>query len=112
MQQPRGCPELATRLTELGVSVSLLSAQWFLCLYVDVFPTAGCMRTWDMLMLDGSGVVFAVALAAFQAASDRLLATAADSFTDLHDVVNTLKACNGLLTDDKPGLSKPGAADA
>ena len=71
--QSRGCPELAARLKELGVSVSLLSAQWFICLYVDVFPTSGCVRTWDLLMLDGSGVIFAVALASFQAASERLL---------------------------------------
>jgi hypothetical protein len=62
----RGCPALARRLKEMGVSVSLLSAQWFLCLYVDVFPTAACVRTWDIMMLDGEGVIFAVALAAFQ----------------------------------------------
>ena len=99
---PRGCPELAETLTEMGVSVSLLSAQWFLCLYVDVFPTAATARTWDMLMLDGSGVVFAVALAAFQAASDRLLATTKDPEADLHNVVQTLQACTAALTDTKP----------
>ena len=65
-QMQRGCPALARRLKEMGVSVSLLSAQWFLCLYVDVFPTAACVRTWDIMMLDGEGVIFAVALAAFQ----------------------------------------------
>ena len=36
-------------------------------------------------------MIFAVALAAFQAASDRLLQTANDPYADLHDVVNTLK---------------------
>eukprot|EP01043_Picozoa_sp_COSAG02_P027117 COSAG02_NODE_1584_length_11821_cov_11.601604_6_plen_620_part_00 len=107
-QMQRGCPTLARRLQEMGVSVSLLSAQWFLCLYVDVFPTIACVRTWDIMMLDGCGVVFAVALAAFQAASDRLLQTATDPYADLHDVVNTLKMCNGMLTDVKPSSSGAG----
>ena len=59
-------------------------------------------------MLDGCGVIFAVALAAFQAASDRLLQTANDPYSDLHDVVNTLKICNGMLTDVKPSTSGAG----
>jgi hypothetical protein len=32
-----------------------------------------------------------------QAASDRLLQTANDPYADLHDVVKTLKKCNGML---------------
>ena len=45
--------ELVERVDAMGVSVSLLSAQWFLTLFVDVVPVATSCRIWDNLFFDG-----------------------------------------------------------
>ena len=89
--------ELVERVDAMGVSVSLLSAQWFLTLFVDVVPVATSCRIWDNLFFDGPGVIFAVALAAFRAHASRLLAVTMD-LSDLEDLMAGLKDCLWALT--------------
>ena len=103
-----GCPQLVQRCADMGVSVSLLSAQWFLCLYVDVLPTASTLRVWDLLFLDGAGVIFAVALSIFQTHGPKLLEATAEEEqrADLNGLVQTLREANhGLVTWSTGDLS-------
>ena len=49
---------------QLGVDVSSVSTNWFLCIFVNSLPLESCLRVWDIFFLEGcSSVLFRVALA-------------------------------------------------
>ncbi len=55
---------LASHLEAHGVSVTSVSTQWFLCIFVNSLPLETCLRVWDVFFFECcSSVLFRVALA-------------------------------------------------
>lgn len=56
----RRMPSISAHLTALGVSVEVLTTQWFLCIFLNSLSMTSALRVWDSLFLDGSVVIFQV----------------------------------------------------
>lgn len=55
-------PLLVAQFEEEKLSLALLSSKWFLCVYVDLLPSATTIRVWDSFFLHGTLILFRVAL--------------------------------------------------
>jgi len=79
----RRMPKLAAHLTELGVSVEVLTTQWFLCIFLNSLSIGAALRVWDCLMLHGGHVLFQVALALLSMQEEAILrCDSLDSFVE------------------------------
>ncbi|KAG0573664.1 hypothetical protein KC19_VG198400 [Ceratodon purpureus] len=67
-------PRLAARLEEIEFDVSLVTTEWFLCLFAKSLPSETAMRVWDVLFNEGASILFIVALAIFKMREEELLA--------------------------------------
>lgn len=67
-------PTLGAHLTSISCDVSLLSTDWFLCLFSTALPAETTCRVWDALFCEGPKVLFRVALALLRHAEAALLA--------------------------------------
>lgn len=68
-------PALMAHLTDAGIEVAMFATQWFMCLYVNTFPTETSMRVWDVLVYEGPKVLFRVAVAVLKLLEEELSAT-------------------------------------
>ncbi|CAM6124260.1 unnamed protein product [Calypogeia fissa] len=68
-------PRLAQHLDQIGFDSTLVTTEWFLCLFAKTFPSETVMRVWDVLFNEGVKVIFRVALAIFKLNEDSLLNT-------------------------------------
>ena len=50
-------PALHSRLLSEGVPVKEQTTHWLLCAFVDALPLDCALRLWDLLFLDGEGVL-------------------------------------------------------
>ena len=67
---------MAKHLHGLGVDISCVFVQWYLCLFHNFLPTDTCLRVWDVLFYyKTSAVLFHVALALVEMYSSALLET-------------------------------------
>ncbi|SHO77107.1 Similar to S.cerevisiae protein MDR1 (Cytoplasmic GTPase-activating protein) [Malassezia sympodialis ATCC 42132] len=71
----RGQPKLAAHMKALHVELAAVTYTWFLSLFTSCLPMETLFRVWDLLMVDGSIVLFRVAYAILVMASPSLLAT-------------------------------------
>lgn len=91
--------ELSTYLEDLGVDVSCLFAQWFLCCFVNYLPLETCLRVWDIMFWERSCVaLFKVALALVEIYGAALMST-----KDVLDACELLQ-CMAPMTYDANGL--------
>lgn len=67
------CPRIAAHLEELEFDVSLVTTEWFLCLFSKSLPSETALRVWDVLFYEGAKVLFHVALAIFKMKEEELL---------------------------------------
>ena len=80
---------LAAHLDSVGVDVSVVAIQWFLCMFMNALPLETCLNVWDAVFFAGSAVpVFQVALALLELSIPELLRTddAMDAFETLQDL--------------------------
>ncbi|KAK2076058.1 hypothetical protein QBZ16_001394 [Prototheca wickerhamii] len=68
-------PTLGAHLAETHCDISLVSTDWFLCLFSTALPAETAVRVWDALLLEGPKLLFRVALALLREAEPALLAT-------------------------------------
>eukprot|EP00026_Physarum_polycephalum_P005111 Phypoly_transcript_05139.p1 GENE.Phypoly_transcript_05139~~Phypoly_transcript_05139.p1 ORF type:complete len:625 (+),score=69.95 Phypoly_transcript_05139:59-1933(+) len=56
-------PELYKHLQDIHLSFGILTSPWFLCLFVNTFPTETTYLIWDNIMMEGKVVFFEIGLA-------------------------------------------------
>ncbi|XP_043692414.1 TBC1 domain family member 2A-like [Telopea speciosissima] len=88
------CPRIAAHLDALGFDVSLVTTEWFLCLFSKSLPSETTMRVWDVLFNEGAKVLFHVALAIFKMKEEELLMT-----HQVGDVISILQRTTHHLFD-------------
>jgi len=62
----RKLPRVARRMDALECNIILFTTEWFLCLYSRSLPPETVARIWDSFLLEGSKILFRVALALFK----------------------------------------------
>lgn len=79
-------PKLSTHMEQLGVELPAVTFSWFLSLFTACLPIETVFRVWDMLLLEGSVILFRVAYAILSLKSKALLdtPTAASFYQQLH----------------------------
>jgi len=92
-------PLLYKHLLAGSVTVPLICAKWFLCLYVDTLPTESVLRVWDSLFFEGWKVLFRVALALFKLAEKELLKVKdpTELYMACKDIGKTQYDCHKLM---------------
>jgi len=71
-------PKLAKHLHHQSVEPQPFVIQWFMCLFITVFPDEICSRILDVFFYDGSKMLFRVALALFRL-NEKILLNAKDT---------------------------------
>ncbi|CAL5406225.1 hypothetical protein CsSME_00026923 [Camellia sinensis var. sinensis] len=88
------CPRIAAHLEALDFDVSLVTTEWFLCLFSKSLPSETTLRVWDLLFYEGAKVLFHVALAIFKMKEEELLIA-----FQVGDVINILQKTTHHLFD-------------
>eukprot|EP00947_MAST-08B_sp_MAST-8B-sp1_P000965 g965.t1 len=66
-------PAVYASLEEKHIHLPVISLQWFLCLFVNTLPVDASLRVWDCFFLEGSTVLFRVAIALLKLQEQRIL---------------------------------------
>jgi len=53
-------PRLASHLADYSVDISLVTFNWFLCIFVDSLPVDLFLQVWDAFLFEGSKVRMAL----------------------------------------------------
>eukprot|EP00923_Selenidium_pygospionis_P046149 GHVN01079605.1.p1 GENE.GHVN01079605.1~~GHVN01079605.1.p1 ORF type:complete len:870 (+),score=211.45 GHVN01079605.1:135-2744(+) len=70
-------PKLSSLFKRHGITSEVFSTEWFLCFFCTSLPIRTTLRVWDVLMLEGSKVLFRVALAVLKCVEAHLDTTTA-----------------------------------
>ncbi|KAL1520674.1 hypothetical protein AB1Y20_022243 [Prymnesium parvum] len=81
-------PLVDRHLRVLNCPVSVVSIQWFMCLFAKDLPVALTMRVWDVLFVYGDAALFAVGVSMMSMAEARLLSCT--SMESLYEALKTL----------------------
>eukprot|EP00794_Sanderia_malayensis_P012310 gene12310-13580_t len=66
-------PKLSALFQNLQIDLSLLSFNWFLAIFIDIFPIELILRVWDTFLYEGNKVLFRYSLAIFKSCEEDLL---------------------------------------
>ncbi|XP_074307773.1 uncharacterized protein LOC141642754 [Silene latifolia] len=87
-------PRINAHLEALEFDVSLVTTEWFLCLFSKSMPSETTLRVWDVLFYEGAQVLFHVALAVFKIKEGELLLV-----QQIGDVINILQKTTHRMFD-------------
>ncbi|KAJ7382029.1 Growth hormone-regulated TBC protein 1 [Desmophyllum pertusum] len=90
-------PDLFEHIEKLGVSYTIFSTKWFICLYIDVLPVETVLRIWDCLFYEGSKVILRVALTLLSLNKEKLLAC-----RDFTQLCTAMKVRKKNSSDENP----------
>lgn len=71
----KNCPRINAHFEDIEFDFSLVTTEWFLCLFSKSLPTETTLRVWDVLFSEGAKFLFTVALAIFKMNEEELLNT-------------------------------------
>ncbi|KAF2343515.1 Rab-GTPase-TBC domain, partial [Trinorchestia longiramus] len=80
-------PQLYTHLSQHRIDISMITFNWFLCLFVEEVPHALYLHIWDSFLLEGSKVLFRFALAMLKLCEEGIMAR-----TEFMEVSNYLRS--------------------
>ncbi|XP_078484325.1 TBC1 domain family member 2B-like [Ciona intestinalis] len=66
-------PRLHRHFEAANVDTSLITFNWFLCIYCDNIPAETMLHVWDVLLYEGSKVLFRFGLAFFKSVEEEIL---------------------------------------
>ncbi|CAH1133310.1 unnamed protein product [Ceutorhynchus assimilis] len=79
-------PIVHRHILNVGMPWAMGTTKWFICIYADVLPTETVLRIWDCLFLEGSKILFRVALALIKLHKEDILQT-----SDLSELMTVFK---------------------
>mmetsp|Transcript_13992 Transcript_13992/g.21174 ORF Transcript_13992/g.21174 Transcript_13992/m.21174 type:complete len:805 (+) Transcript_13992:43-2457(+) len=92
----RRLPMIQKHVSKLDANLSASCLQWFVCLFVTVFPMHVTIRIWDVVLVHGSHVLFWVALAILHLNQDRILSTRNEG-----ELFSVMASAGAQLNDEK-----------
>ena len=78
-------PTAASQMEALQVPPELMCSQWFLCVYITIFPTETVCRIWDAFLTRGTTTLFLIGLATVKAFEAKMA-----SWTDTSELFSAL----------------------
>jgi hypothetical protein len=92
-------PRIWNHFERLSVDLKASCSQWFLLVYVNVLPLESVLRVWDSFFVEGSSVLFRVALAVLKYHERSLLAVdeTGPAIMVLSEMPAKTLRCNHLL---------------
>ena len=87
-------PELATHLIDEGVVVMSFASQWFMTLFVYVFPFKLVLRVWDIFLTERWKIIFRIAIYLLLSESSLLLTL------NMEGILQKLKTLHNNKTPD------------
>ena len=94
-------PRLHQHLRALHVDIRPIAFPWFLSLYIKTLPIESCLRVWDSFVLEGSKLLFRIALGLLSLHEERLVRVA--EFGRLYSLISVLGAaqfdCERLMQE-------------
>jgi hypothetical protein len=72
-------PNITEILSNAGITLQVITVEWFMCLFCTTLPTNTCLRLWDVLFSRGIMAVHRVLLVLFQLNADRIVSLYASS---------------------------------
>ncbi|CAB4059178.1 SGSM3 [Lepeophtheirus salmonis] len=92
-------PELEEILSRHDIELALITLNWFLTLFSSVLHVKIILRIWDVLLFDGSKILFQVSIAMLKMNMDKLLKAenCADVFNILSMIPSTIDDADELL---------------
>ena len=92
-------PRLWNHFERLSVDLKATCSQWFLLVYVNVLPLESVLRVWDSFFVEGSSVLFRVAIAILKYHERSLLAIdeTGPAIMALSEIPAKTLRCNHLL---------------
>ena len=66
-------PDVADAYEHVGITLHIVTVEWFMCALVTLMPTHTCLRLWDTIFLYGSEALFRIALVLFMQYKNRIL---------------------------------------
>eukprot|EP00899_Mesostigma_viride_P001810 jgi/Mesvir1/1162/Mv17665-RA.1 len=78
-------PRLAAHFGVVKCDISLISTEWFMCLFAKSVPPETTLRVWDAVLAEGAKVLFRMALAIFKVCEPILL-----KLTSVEDMLRVL----------------------
>jgi len=61
-------------LEQIQANLSAVCMQWFLCIFVDIFPSEVTMRVWDVVMCTGRDILIKIVLQFIKTHKDQIMA--------------------------------------
>ena len=90
-------PKLAAHLDSCGLPLSIVTTNWFMCLYTNTLPAETLLRVWDLLIFEDPSVLVRVGVALLKLAEPELLAI--NDFIELSNKLQQLG--RGMWSADK-----------
>lgn len=88
-------PKVARAFDRLEINSSLITVQWFTCMYAYTFPKNVVARIWDDIFTEGYGVIYRVSLAVFWMAQKDILNK--HELTEIFDCVE--RKCSSITNE-------------
>jgi TBC1 domain family member 14 len=87
-------PDLCEYFEEEKIDPRSYVYEWVMTLYTRALPMDVAVRVWDLYFIDGFPLLFKTALAILKIVKDKIL------YSDISEVMNTLKNTQSLILDD------------
>ena len=96
-------PELVSLIQKTEVDMSMVTINWLLALFANVFPIQTVLRLWDFLFIEGSVTTFRTIIAMLKMRESDIMSSQlsdscpAELFNSIIQIPSTISDVNGLI---------------